>query len=99
MKETKTLTDIIEIIMNRNTNLSNQDIISSIINNFKDDYKNNTELSFDELVKSQFEFLELFYIDYVNNYISVTRISNDYCLSNTVASQYINIGRLINHNK
>ena len=39
-----------------------------------------------------------FYLSYVNDYLSISRMSEDYNISELKAEQLINLGRLINNN-
>lgn len=39
-----------------------------------------------------------FYLSYVNDYLSISRMSEDYSISELKAEQLINLGRLINNN-
>ena len=39
-----------------------------------------------------------FYLCYVNDYLSISRMSEDYNISELKAEQLINLGRLINNN-
>ena len=41
--------------------------------------------------------IEVFYLDYINNYLSVSSIAQAYCLSNAEAVIIIAVGKLINN--
>tara|TARA_R100000655_G_scaffold1110_1_gene4415 strand:+ start:2519 stop:2656 length:138 start_codon:yes stop_codon:yes gene_type:complete len=43
--------------------------------------------------------LEKMYLDYVNNFLTVTRFAEYYGISETEANEIINLGRIINQNK
>lgn len=59
-----------------------------------------------EEVKENIVYAELFYLDYVNNYLSVDAMIEDYYMTDTelktaneLANQSIKVGRLVNNNK
>lgn len=96
-----TLLDIIERAYDRNETktlkLTNRQLILSIANVLNVDK---------EEVKENIEYTELFYLDYVNNYLSVDAMIEDYYITDTelktaseLANQFIKVGRLANNNK
>ena len=96
-----TLLDIIERAYDRNETktlkLTNRQLILSIANVLNVDK---------EEVRENIEYTELFYLDYVNNYLSVDAMIEDYYITDTylktaseLANQFIKVGRLINNNK
>ena len=42
---------------------------------------------------------EEFYIKYINDYLTIDRIAEDYNISNTLAENIINIGKYINNKR
>lgn len=96
-----TLLDIIERAYDRNETktlkLTNRQLILSIANVLNVDK---------EEVKENIVYAELFYLDYVNNYLSVDAMIEDYYMTDTelktaneLANQSIKVGRLVNNNK
>ena len=95
-----TLLDIIERSYDKNETktlkLTNRQLILSIANVLNVDK---------EEVKENIEYTELFYLDYVNNYLSVDAMIEDYYITDTelktaseLANQFIKVGRLANNN-
>lgn len=96
-----TLLDIIERAYDKNETktlkLTNRQLILSIANVLNVDK---------EEVKDNIEYAELFYLDYVNNYLSVDAMIEDYYITDTdlktaseLTNQFIKVGRLVNNNK
>ena len=89
-----TLLDIIERVYAENETkeikLDNKVLVKSITNIFKAN---------EEGVNDSIEYAELFYLDYVNNYLCVDRMYEDYYISIELTNQLIRVGRMINNNK
>ncbi len=89
-----TLLDIIERVYAENetkdVKLDNKTLVKSIINIFK---------AKEDEANDSIEYTELFYLDYVNNYLSVDRMCEDYYISIELSNQLIRVGRMINNNK
>ena len=89
-----TLLDIVERVYAENetkdVKLDNKTLVKSIINIFK---------AKEDEANDSIEYAELFYLDYVNNYLSVDRMCEDYYISIELSNQLIRVGRMINNNK
>ena len=49
--------------------------------------------------KQSIEYAELFRLDYINNYLTLDRMCEDYYMSIHEANNWLNIGRYINNKK
>ena len=89
-----TLLDISERVYAENetkdVKLDNKTLVKSITNIFK---------AKEDEANDSIEYAELFYLDYVNNYLSVDRMCEDYYISIELSNQLIRVGRMINNNK
>jgi|WetSurMetagenome_2_1015567.scaffolds.fasta_scaffold585408_2 hypothetical protein len=45
------------------------------------------------------DYAELFYIDYINNFLTIKQMSEAYYMSRTEATNWIKIGKIINNKK
>lgn len=71
-------------------------VISGIIKQYSK-YKSKEEIKED--LKKIFLFSEKFYLDWINNYITVDKIIEDYNLEFTIGNDLLNIGRKYNNNQ
>ena len=89
-----TLLDIIERVYAENETLDNKLENNALSNAITNIFKAN-----EEEVNDSIEYAELFYLDYVNNYLSVDRMCEDYYITIELTNQLIRVGRMINNNK
>lgn len=50
-----------------------------------------------ELYPDTKEYAKLFHLDYLNNYLSLDKMSQDYYISHNEATNWLNIGRYLNN--
>ena len=97
MTLTQTLIKLFERNETNEIKLSNDVLIISFEEAFKDGFLDK-ELTPNELITGTLKCCESFYIDYLNNYITYERISEDYSVSLKDCEDFIKLGRLYNHN-
>jgi len=83
-----------------NKETSNTDIALLVAEKIKDSFKPNDAFNSPiDMVLDSMDYAELFYIDYINNYLTADRMCEDYYISIELCNEIIELGRLVNNNK